>query len=405
LIYLDNHATTRTDPEVVEAMLPFFSEIYGNCASVGHSYGRQALKYVNEAREKIAALIGAHCSEIVFTSGATESNNLALKGIAEKYAELGRHIITTAVEHKSVLSTCKWLETQGFEVTYAPVNQFGQLSPETLKSLIRTGAKGTKDRTVLVSVIAAQNEIGSINDMRTLATIAKDAGVGVHVDASQAVGKIPFKLSDLPVDVMSFTAHKMYGPKGVGAIYIRKSAECLKPCSQMLGGGQEDGMRSGTIPVQQVVGFGKCAEIAQQKLPTEMLRLKELRDQLAQGLFQRLGTEGIKLNGHPIERLPGNLHLSFEGIDGELLAVTMKGLAVSSGSACSSASAQPSYVLKAMGLSDPLAFASVRFGIGRFNTEDDINQAINIVATAIEKQREKNSLKSAAKAAHVATPR
>ena len=383
-IYLDNHATTPTDPAVVEAMLPYFTERFGNIAST-HRFGRELQKPVAEARGWISKLVNCKPDEIVFTSGATESNNLALRGVAEACGGKG-HIITCQTEHKCVLNTCTRLEELGFDVTYLGVDQNGQIDLQELKSAIRHSKDCSDGHTVLVSIMYANNEIGTLQPVQQISDICRAAGVLFHVDAAQAVGKIPVDVTKLGAQFVSFTAHKMYGPKGIGALYIRKSDPCAKLACQMSGGGQEGGYRSGTLPVPLVVAFGKACELAVSHLKTEGERLGLLRDRLLADLRARLGDSFI-VNGHPTERLPGNLHISVPGVDPELLGISIKDIAVSSGSACSSAKPAASHVLKALGHSDELALASVRFGIGRFNTVEHITAAATHIGDVISKLR------------------
>lgn len=378
-IYFDNHATTPMDPRVLEAMLPYFTEKFGNYASVGHVFGRELQKPVAEARASIAKLIRCRPEEIIFTSGATESNNLAIKGVADACCASGRHILTCRTEHKCVLNTCKHLEEAGFAVTYLDVDQHGRVTTEAVKTALRRGKDGV-DRTMLVSLMLANNEIGTLHPIADIAKVCQEAGVLLHVDAAQGVGKIPVNVNELGAHFVSFTAHKMYGPKGIGALYVRKSDPCVKLNCQMQGGGQEGGYRSGTLPVPLVVAFGKACAIAAEELGEEVLRLKAMRERLVKGLQERLEVEFI-LNGHPQERLPGNVNISFPTIDPELLGVSLKDIAVSSGSACSSSRPVASHVLKALGRPDDVALASIRFGIGRFNTMEEIEYAIeHIVA-------------------------
>ncbi len=379
-IYLDNNATTPVDERVIAAMMPFFTDKFGNVAS-RHCFGRAVKGACDQAREQVAALLGASAGDIIFTSGATESINLAIKGIAEGCAADGRHIITSKIEHKAVLDSCAALEQKGFAVTYLDVDAYGMLSPESVQSAIRKGALGTLDRTILVSFMAANNEIGTINPTQKIIDIARAAGVRVHVDAAQAAGKIPCRAAEWGADLVSVSAHKIYGPKGVGALYVRRESPQVKICAQIHGGGQECGLRSGTLAVPLVVGLGTACALAQDSLEDEMHELAELRHRLWTGIQQAVPE--ARLNGHPVHRLPGNLHVTFPNIDGELLSVGMRDIAVSSSSACSSDAAKPSYVLKAIGRTDDEAFSSIRFGIGRFNTAAEIDFALGkITATA-----------------------
>jgi len=383
-IYFDNHATTPMDPRVVEAMLPYFTEKFGNYASVGHVFGRELQKPVAEARAAIAKLIHCRPDEIIFTSGATESNNLAIKGVGDACGSHGRHILTCKTEHKCVLNTCKYLEDAGFEVTYLDVDAHGQVSAEQIRGAMRRG-RGGKDKTILVSVMLANNEVGTINPIAEIAKVCREAGVLLHVDAAQAVGKIPVDVATLGAHFVSFTAHKMYGPKGIGALFVRKSDPCVKLSCQMQGGGQEGGYRSGTLPVPLVVAFGKACAIASEELGQEVQKLHAMRQRLLAGLTEKLEVQFV-VNGHPEDRLPGNLNISFVGIDPELLGVSLKDVAVSSGSACTSAARpMPSHVLKALGHSDELALASVRFGIGRFNSIAEIDHAVAHVVAVVNR--------------------
>ena len=372
-IYMDNHATTRTDPRVVDAMLPYFSEHYGNAASV-HSFGQHAADAVDEARAQIAALIHAAPKEIVFTSGATESNNLALKGAGSMYRRQGNHIVTTQIEHRAVLDPCRRLEREGFRVTYLPVDQYGQVSPQQL-------GEAMTPQTVLVSVMLANNEVGTLQPLAEVGAICRQREVLLHTDATQAVGKIPVDVAALNADLMSMSAHKMYGPKGIGALYVRRRVR-LEPILD--GGGHERGMRSGTLPVPSIVGFGKACELCAELMPDDADRCRRMVYRLQDGLFD---LDDCTLNGHPDERLPGNLNLSFAHVQGEALLMALKNVAVSSGSACTSASVEPSYVLRAMGVPDELAHASIRFGLGRFNTAEEVDYAIMEVTKVVRRLR------------------
>ncbi|MFO0935810.1 MAG: IscS subfamily cysteine desulfurase [Gemmataceae bacterium] len=340
-IYLDNNSTTRCDPRVVEAMLPCFTEEYGNAASRNHAYGWEAEAKVEEARAQIATLIGATPKEIIFTSGATESNNLALKGVAAMYRKKGNHIITQATEHKCVLDTCKRLERDGIQITYLDVDKYGRVSAEQVRNAIT-------DKTILVSIMFANNEIGTIQPIREIGKVCKEKGVLFHTDAVQAVGKIPVNVEEMGIDLLSLTAHKIYGPKGIGALYVRKKDPRVRLESQIDGGGHERGMRSGTLPVPLIVGLGKACELCRQEMPEESKRTFALRERLRKGIMDRLPE--TFLNGHPEARLPGNLNLSFAYVEGEGLMMGIKDVAVSSGSACTSASLEPSYVLRALGV-------------------------------------------------------
>jgi cysteine desulfurase len=381
-IYLDNHATTPIDPRVIDEMMPFLTDKFGNIAS-SHCFGQAVRNPCRLARERVAKLIGALSDEIIFTSGATESNNLAIKGIAEAYAAKGRHIITAISEHKAVLDTCAYLASRGFEVTYLPVNSYGQISLEQIQKAMRNGKEGTTDRTILVSLMAANNEVGTFHPIADIGALCQRAGVVFHVDAAQAVGKIPLNVKSSHVDLLSISAHKIYGPKGVGALYIRRSGEKLSLATQMHGGGQEGGLRAGTLAVSLVVGLGKACEIAESDMKDEHERLLKLRERLLNGLAAAFS--GLKVNGHPVDRLAGNLNVTFSGFDPEILSLGLKDIAVSSTSACSSALPKPSHVLCACGLSEDDAFASIRFGIGRFNTEEEIDFVVARITSHIEK--------------------
>ena len=382
-VYLDNNSTTRVDPRVLEAMLPWFSEHYGNAASRHHSFGWRAEEAASAARAEVAALIGADPREIVFTSGATESNNLALKGASAMYRRTGAHLVAVTTEHKSVLDVCKRLERDGFHVTLLPVDSTGLVSLNQLSDAIT-------DKTTLVSVMAANNEIGTLQPIAEIGKLCKSKGVLFHTDAVQAAGKIPLEVEALGVDLMSLSAHKMYGPKGVGALYVRRRDPHVRLEPLIDGGGHERGMRSGTLDVPGVVGFGKACALARELMPEEVQRTRQLRERLQQGLMERL--EGVSLNGHPTQRLPGNLNVSFAGVQGEALLVSMRQVAVSSGSACTSASPEPSYVLKALGVDDDLAHASIRFGIGRFNTAEEIDFALEEVFRNVQRLRALNPM-------------
>ncbi|HJZ11582.1 MAG TPA: IscS subfamily cysteine desulfurase, partial [Acidobacteriota bacterium] len=363
-IFMDNHSTTPLDPRVLEEMLPYFTDDFGNAASRNHAFGWKAEEAVERGRARIAALIGADPKEIIFTSGATESDNLALKGVAEMYAEKGDHIITCVTEHKAILDTGKRLEKMGKRVTYLPVDQYGQIDLDDLR-------KAITDKTILISIMYANNEVGTLQPIREIGKIAKEKGILFHSDATQAVGKIPVDVQDLNVDLMSLSAHKMYGPKGVGALYVRKKNPRVRIVAQMDGGGHERGMRSGTLNVTGIAGFGKACAIAKEEMAEEGKRLASLRDKLRNGIQEKL--DEVFLNGHPTERLPNNLNLSFAYVEGESLLMGLDDVAVSSGSACTSATLEPSYVLKALGVGEDLAHTSIRFGLGRFNTEEEVD--------------------------------
>jgi cysteine desulfurase len=377
-VYLDNNSTTRVDPRVVEAMLPFFTEHYGNAASRTHDFGHKAEEAVEQARAGIAALVGAGPREIIFTSGATESDNLALKGIAAMYRPNGNHLITVRTEHKAVLDPCKRLAREGFEVTFLAVDRDGRISPEQV-------AEAMTERTILVSVMAANNEIGTLQPIAAIGRLCKERGVLFHTDAAQAVGKIPLDVEALGVDLMSLSAHKMYGPKGVGALYVRRQGPHVRLEPLFDGGGHERGMRSGTLPVPLVVGFGKACALCQELMTAESEQTAALRERLRRGIQERVSD--TFLNGHPTERLPGNLNLSFAYVQGEALMMAMRRVAVSSGSACTSASVEPSYVLRAIGVDDDLAHSSIRFGAGRFNTSEEIDFVIEEVVRNVERLR------------------
>jgi cysteine desulfurase len=379
-IYLDNNATTAVDPRVLDAMLPYFLERFGNAASKNHAFGWEAEAAVDSAREQVARLIGASSPrEVVFTSGATESDNLAIKGVAEAYREKGNHIVTCVTEHKAVLDCCKVLEKRGFEISYLPVNAAGFVDLQRLRDALT-------DRTILISIMAANNEIGILQPTKEIGRLAKERGILFHSDATQAVGKIPLNVEDMGIDLLSLTAHKIYGPKGIGALYVRATKPRVKITAQIDGGGHERGMRSGTLNVPGIVGLGKAAELAQQEMGAEAERLIALRERLKAGLFAQI--EDVRINGDAVQRLPGNLNLSFAYVEGESLMMGLKEIAVSTGSACTSASLEPSYVLKAIGLEDSLAHASIRFGLGRFNTVDEIDYAVQRVSEEVRRLRE-----------------
>jgi cysteine desulfurase len=381
-IYLDNNATTPMDPRVLEAMLPYFTEHFGNAASRNHSFGWQAEEAVDYAREQIAKLIHADAKEIIFTSGATESNNLAIKGVFEMYAEKGNHFITVTTEHKAILDTCKHIEKLGAEVTYLEPATDGLITVEQVASAI-------KPNTVLVTVMYANNEIGVIQPIKAITELCKSKGILFHTDATQAVGKIPVDVMADGIDLMSFTAHKMYGPKGVGALYVRRKNPRVKVTAQMDGGGHERGMRSGTINVTGIVGFGKACELCQQDMAQDTERIIKMRNRLEASLSE---LEESYINGNIEHRLPHLSNMSFKYVEGEGLIMGVKNIAVSSGSACTSASLEPSYVLKALGLDDELAHSSLRFGLSRFTTDEEIDYAINHVKEAVIKLREMSPL-------------
>ena len=373
-IYLDNLATTQVDPRVLEAMLPYFTRHFGNPSSATHTYGWTAKEAVALARAQVAALIGAVPQEILFTSGATEAINLALKGAAEFHRDRGKHLITCAIEHKAVLDCCRHLESRGFRVTFLPVDRWGRIDLGQLEAAIT-------EQTILISLMAANNEIGTIQLLPEIGALARKRGVLWHCDAAQAVGKIPLAVETLGVDLLSVSGHKLYGPKGVGALYVRRQPR-VRLLAQLDGGGQERGLRGGTLNVPGIVGLGLACELARQELEAEALRLEALRQQLWLGITGPLS--GVELNGHASARLPGNLHLSFAGVDGTELLLALPDLALSSGSACTSGSAEPSHVLKAIGQQAP---ASLRFGLGRFNTEAEIATAVVQVVAAVGRLR------------------
>lgn len=382
-IYLDNHATTPMDPRVLEAMLPYFGARFGNAASRNHSFGWEAEEAVEKARTQCADLIGANKKEIVFTSGATESNNLALKGVAEMYAERGNHIITAATEHKAVLDACKRLEKQGYKVTYLPVKPDGLVDLDMLREAIT-------DKTILVSIMYANNEIGVIQPMKEIGAICKERGVLFHTDATQAVGKIPVNVIADNIDLLSFTGHKIYGPKGCGALYVRRKSPRVQLTAQMDGGGHERGMRSGTLNVPGIVGLGEACALCHQEMATEAERLGGLRDRLKDRILAAM--DEVYINGSMEHRLPHNLNISFAYVEGESLLMGINDIAVSSGSACTSATLEPSYVLKALGAGDDLAHSSIRFGLGRFTTQEEVDYAAEKIIQVVGKLRELSPL-------------
>ena len=387
-IYMDNHATTRMDPRVLSAMTPYFTEIFGNSASRNHSFGWQAEEAVEKSRKQIADLIGANSKEIVFTSGATESNNLAIKGVAQMYAEKGNHIITAATEHKAVLDTCKHLEKEGIRVTYLPVQSNGLIDLDMLRAAIT-------DKTILVTIMYANNEIGVLQPIAEIGKIAKSKGVLVHTDATQAVGKVPVNVIKDNIDLLSLTGHKIYGPKGAGALYVRRKNPRVQITAQMDGGGHERGMRSGTLNVPGIVGLGEACAICQTEMEDEAKRMQFLRDKLKNKLESEL--DEVYVNGTMEQRLPNNLNISFAYVEGESLLMGINDIAVSSGSACTSATLEPSYVLKALGAGDDLAHSSIRFGLGRFNTEEEVDYVSNKVIDVVKKLRELSPLYEMAK--------
>ena len=382
-IYMDNHATTPVDPRVLEAMLPYFNERFGNSASRNHAFGWTAEEAVENARAQIARLINATPKEIIFTSGATESNNLALKGAAEMYREKGNHIITQVTEHKAVLDTCKRLEKYGYEVTYLPVGKDGRVNPEDVR-------KAITPKTIIISIMYANNEIGVVQPIAEIGKIAKEKGVLLHSDGVQAIGKIPVDVQADNVDMLSMTAHKIYGPKGVGALYVRRRNPRVQLSAILDGGGHERGMRSGTLNVPGIVGFGKACEICMTEMATESARMIALRDRLRKGLEAKL--DEIYINGTMEHHLPNNLNMSFAFVEGESLLMGINDIAVSSGSACTSATLEPSYVLKALGVGEDLAHTSIRFGLGRFNTEEEVDYVVNRMYEVVSRLRELSPL-------------
>jgi cysteine desulfurase len=387
-IYMDNHATTPLDPRVLEAMMPFLTNKFGNAASRNHSFGWEAEEAVENARAQVARVIGATSKEIIFTSGATESNNLALKGVAEMYREKGNHIITAVTEHKAVLDTCKHLEKFGNKITFLPVKSDGLIDLEQLKAAFT-------DKTILVSIMFANNEIGVIQPVEEIGKLCRERGVLFHTDAVQAVGKVPVDVNKMNIDLLSLSGHKIYGPKGVGALYVRRKSPRVQVSSQIDGGGHERGMRSGTLNVPGIVGLGAACQLAYDELPEESKRLNYLRDKLKNTLESQL--DMVFVNGNMEHHLPGNLNMSFLYVEGESLLMGINDIAVSSGSACTSATLEPSYVLKALGLGDDVAHSSIRFGLGRFSTEAEVDYVANKVIDVVKKLRELSPLYEMAK--------
>jgi cysteine desulfurase len=381
-IYLDYQATTPMDPRVLEAMMPYFTVKFGNPASRSHSYGWEAEEAVEKARAQVAKIIGADEKEIVFTSGATESNNLAIKGVAQFYKDRRKHIVTVVTEHKCVLDTCRHLEQEGFEVTYLPVLQNGLVDLDELR-------KAVTDKTVMVSVMAVNNEIGVIQPLKEIGAICREKGAFFHTDAAQAVGKIPLDVQEMNIDLMSISGHKIYGPKGIGALYVRRKPR-IRLVAMINGGGQERGFRSGTLPTPLCVGLGEACEIAMKEMPDETKRLEALRDRFLTGIRKRLPE--VYLNGDLERRIPGNLNLSFAYVEGESLIMGIKSLSVSSGSACTSASLEPSYVLRALGVEEEMAHTSLRIGFGRFTTESEVDTAVDDIARHVARLREMSPL-------------
>jgi cysteine desulfurase len=382
-IYMDYHATTPVDPRVLEAMMPFFNEKFGNAASRNHPFGWEAEEAVEAARKQVADLVGANPKELIFTSGATESDNLAIKGVAEMYREKGNHIITCVTEHKAVIDTCKKLEKQGLRVTYLPVQKDGRISLDELRASIT-------EKTILITIMTANNEIGVIQPIAEIGAIAKEKGIIFHTDAVQAVGKVPFDVNALKVDLASISAHKMYGPKGVGALYVRRRNPRVLLAEQINGGGHERGMRSGTLNVTGIVGLGKAAQLCQQEMEKDTARLRGLRDRLNAKLHENL--DEIYINGSMEHRLPHNLNISFAYVEGESLLMGINDVAVSSGSACTSASLEPSYVLKALGAGDDLAHSSIRFGLGRWTTDEEVDYVVAKLTNVVRRLREMSPL-------------
>ena len=387
-IYMDNHATTPVDPRVVDAILPYFTEKFGNAASRNHSFGWAGEEAVENARAQVASLIGATPKEIIFTSGATESDNLMIKGVAEMYREKGNHIITQAIEHKAVLDTCKRLEKYGYEVTYLPVQRDGRVNPEDVR-------KAITPKTILITIMYANNEIGIINPIAEIGKIAKEHGIIFAVDGVQAVGKIPVDVQKDNIDLLAISAHKIYGPKGVGALYVRRRNPRVQLSAIIDGGGHERGMRSGTLNVTGIIGLGKACELAQQEMPEESKKMRALRDRLRAGLEAKL--DEVYINGSMEHRLPNNLNMSFAYVEGESLLMGINDVAVSSGSACTSATLEPSYVLKALGVGEDLAHTSIRFGLGRFNTEEEVDYVTDKMVQVVTKLRELSPLYEMAK--------
>jgi len=387
-IYMDNHATTPLDPRVLDAMMPYLTNKFGNAASRNHQFGWDAEAAVEDARKQIALLIGADPREIVFTSGATESNNLALKGVAGMYREKGDHIITCVTEHKAVLDSCKHLEKEGCRVTFLPVSDKGFVSLDDIRNAIT-------DKTILISIMTANNEVGVVQNIKEIGKLARERGVLFHTDAVQAVGKIHFNVNDMNVDLASLSAHKMYGPKGVGALYVRRRNPRVLLTPIIDGGGHERGMRSGTLNVPGIAGFGKAAQIAREDLDKEIAEMFRMRERLRATLEREL--DEVYINGDLEQRLPGNLNMSFAYVEGESLLMGIHDIAVSSGSACTSASLEPSYVLKALGVGEDLAHTSIRFGIGRFNTDEEVDYVANRVIETVRRLRDLSPLYEMAK--------
>lgn len=375
VIYLDHNATTPVDPRVLEAMLPYFTEVFGNAASIDHEYGHQAKKAVDRSRAQIAAVINARPDEIIFTSGATESDNIALFGVAEKYAGKGDHIITCVTEHKAVLDCCKRLEEMDKQVTYLPVDQYGLVDPEDVRRAITP-------QTILISIMAANNEIGTLAPLQEIGAIAREHGILFHTDAAQAVGHVPIDVQAMNIDIMSISAHKVYGPKGIGVLYRRRSNPRVMLAPLIYGGGHERGIRSGTLNVPAIVGFGEALRIAQQEMDLNAVRFRTWTHYMHQRLAQEI--EGVQLNGHPTKRLPHNLSLSLPGVESKALIVRLKGVAVSAGSACTTARVEPSHVIRALDLGEQRAHTAIRIGVGRFNDDAKIEMAIERILDAVQ---------------------
>ncbi|MSO30437.1 MAG: IscS subfamily cysteine desulfurase [Acidobacteria bacterium] len=382
-IYMDYHATTPVDPRVLETMLPYFTKDFGNAASRNHAFGWAAEEAVETGRAQVADLMGANPKEIIFTSGATESNNLAIKGVAEMYREKGNHVITCVIEHKAVIDTCKKLEKQGARVTYLPVQKDGRIDLDDLRAAIT-------DKTILITIMTANNEIGVLQPVAEIGAIAKEKGILFHTDAVQAVGKVPFDVNQVKADLVSLTAHKMYGPKGVGALYVRRRNPRVLLAEQISGGGHERGMRSGTLNVPGIAGLGKAAAICKAEMAADTARLSKLRDRLNEKFHQNL--DEIYINGSMEHRLPHNINISFAYVEGESLLMGINDVAVSSGSACTSASLEPSYVLKALGAGDDLAHSSIRFGLGRWTTEEEVDYVVDKLTNVVRRLREMSPL-------------
>jgi len=387
-IYMDSHSTTPVDPRVLEAMLPYFSEVFGNAASRSHSFGWSAEEAVENARKEIAQLIGANPKEIVFTSGATESINIAIKGAFEMYGEKGNHFITSPTEHKATLDCVKYVEKHGGSVTYLPVDKYGRVNPEDVRAAIT-------EKTIMVSLMHANNEIGTVHPIAEVGKITREKGILFHVDAAQTAGKIPVNVTEMGIDVLSISGHKLYGPKGIGAMYVRRASPRVRLAPVIHGGGHERGFRSGTLNVPGIVGLGKACEIARQEMAEETARILKLRQRLQDGFFREL--DEVYLNGHPTERLPNNLNISFAYVEGEAMMMGLKEIAVSSGSACTSASLEPSYVLRAIGVGEELAHTSLRFGLSRFTTEEEVDYTLERVVAVVRRLREMSPLYEMAK--------